>query len=95
MIKVYFKDFIVNDGEFLLLGKYIDDIVNGVSFLENLFYLFIYIFGDKYFVFFVEYGFCVSVFIIMIDENGIQFYVIEWQDNIENKCNKGMVDVIM
>ena len=95
MTKAYPKDFTVNDGESSLSGKHIDDIANGASSSENLSYLLTHTSGDKHLVSLAEHGFCVSASTITIDENGTQLYVTEWQDNTENKRNKGMVDAIM
>jgi methyl-accepting chemotaxis protein len=95
MTKAYPKDFTVHDGESSLSGKHIDDIANGASASENLSYLLTHTSGDKQLVSLAEHGFCVSASTIKIDENGTQLYVTEWQDNTENKRNKGMVDAIM
>ena len=96
MAKAYPKDFSVSDGESSLSGKHIDDITNGSNPSENVSYLLAHASGGhKQLVSLAEHGFCVTSSVITVDENGTQLYVTEWQDNTENKRNKGMVDAIM
>ena len=96
MAKAYPKDFSVGGGESTLSGKHIDDITVRTSAAENPSYLLTHATGDnKRLVSLAEHTFCVSASAIMADENGTQLYVTEWQDNTENKRNKGMVDAIM
>ena len=96
MAKAYPKDFSVSDGESSLSGKHIDDITNGSNPLENVSYSLAHASGGhKQLVSLAEHGFCVTSSVITVDENGTQLYVTEWQDNTENKRNKGMVDAIM
>ena len=96
MAKAYPKDFSVSDGESSLSGKHIDDITNGSNPSENVSYSLAHASGGhKQLVSLAEHGFCVTSSVITVDENGTQLYVTEWQDNTENKRNKGMVDAIM
>ncbi len=96
MAKAYPKDFSVSDGESSLSGKHIDDITNGANPSENVSYSLAHTSGGhKQLVSLAEHGFCVTSSVITVDENGTQLYVTEWQDNTENKRNKGMVDAIM
>ena len=96
MAKAYSKDFSVGDGESTLSGKHIDDITVSASTAENPSYLLTHSTGgNKQLVSLAEHSFCVSTSAITADENGTQLFVNEWQDNTENKRNKGMVDAIM
>ena len=96
MAKAYPKDFSVGGGESTLSGKHIDDITVRPNSAENPSYLLTHATGDnKRLVSLAEHTFCVSASAITADENGNQLYVTEWQDNTENKRNKGMVDAIM
>lgn len=96
MAKAYPKDFSVSDGESSLSGKHIDDITHGSNPSENVSYSLAHASGGhKQLVSLAEHGFCVTSSVITVDENGTQLYVTEWQDNTENKRNKGMVDAIM
>ncbi|AFT76895.1 Pas/Pac sensor containing methyl-accepting chemotaxis sensory transducer [Alteromonas macleodii str. 'Black Sea 11'] len=96
MAKAYPKDFSVSDGESSLSGKHIDDITNGSNPSENVSYSLAHASGGhKQLVSLAEHSFCVTSSVITVDENGTQLYVTEWQDNTENKRNKGMVDAIM
>ncbi|CAB9492338.1 PAS domain S-box protein [Alteromonas macleodii] len=96
MVKAYSKDFSVGGGESTLSGKHIDDITVSASTAENPSYLLTHSTGgNKQLVSLAEHSFCVSTSAITADENGTQLFVNEWQDNTENKRNKGMVDAIM
>lgn len=96
MAKAYSKDFSVGGGESTLSGKHIDDITVSASTAENPSYLLTHSTGgNKQLVSLAEHSFCVSTSAITADENGTQLFVNEWQDNTENKRNKGMVDAIM
>ncbi|MDY6975444.1 MAG: PAS domain S-box protein [Pseudomonadota bacterium] len=96
MAKAHPKDFSVGGGESTLSGKHIDDITVRASAAENPSYLLTHsTSGNKQLVSLAEHSFCVSTSAITADENGTQLFVNEWQDNTENKRNKGMVDAIM
>ena len=96
MAKAYSKDFSVGGGESTLSGKHIDDITVSAGTAENPSYLLTHSTGgNKQLVSLAEHSFCVSTSAITADENGTQLFVNEWQDNTENKRNKGMVDAIM
>lgn len=96
MAKAYSKDFSVGGGESTLSGKHIDDITVRASTAENPSYLLTHSTGgDKQLVSLADHSFCVSTSAITADENGTQLFVTQWQDNTENKRNKGMVDAIM
>ena len=96
MAKAYPKDFSVGGGESTLSGKHIDDITVSVSTAENPSYLLTHdTGGNKQLVSLADHSFCVSASAITADENGTQLFVTQWQDNTENKRNKGMVDAII
>ncbi|WP_081367489.1 PAS domain S-box protein [Alteromonas mediterranea] len=95
MTQSYPNDFSVSATESSLSGKHIDDIAKPIRG-ESLSYALTHATGDgKQLIVLSEHGFCVTANKVMVDEDNTQLFVTEWQDNTENKRNKGMVDAIM
>ncbi|QGX60418.1 methyl-accepting chemotaxis protein [Alteromonas mediterranea] len=95
MTQSYPNDFSVSATESSLSGKHIDDIAKPIRG-ESLSYALTHATGDgKQLIVLSEHGFCVTANKVMVDEDNTHLFVTEWQDNTENKRNKGMVDAIM